>query len=218
MAGGSIRFVYNPSMPGAQHGGRDESGRSDVPSTGHGVAGGGAGGTASHDPVGGLGVATNDGPGVDPGGDADAPAVSAASYLTLHYRVSLADTGTDVINTFGEKPATLQMGVGQMAEPLERCLLGLREGRQARFELAPEQAFGARQAAAVQRVPLPLTPAAGGSSDALVPGDLVTVPARGGARMTGVLKAIGTADALVDFNHPLAGHRLVFEVRILGVL
>ena len=42
-----------------------------------------------------------------------APVVKAGSHLTLHYRISLADAGTDVISTFGDRPATLQIGVGQ---------------------------------------------------------------------------------------------------------
>ncbi len=149
---------------------------------------------------------------------ATAGGVRADSYLTLHYRLSLADSGTDVISTFGENPATLQLGIGQMAESLERCLVGLVEGEQARFELSADQAFGPRHPALLHRLALPLRAASGESAHELVPGDLVAVPAPGGAQMTGVLKEIGESDALVDFNHPLAGQRLVFEVRILGVM
>ena len=48
------------------------------------------------------------------------------SHLTLHYRLSLPDAGgVAVVDTFGGTPATLQLGTGQLAEPLERCLLGL---------------------------------------------------------------------------------------------
>lgn len=159
---------------------------------------------------------------VDPGTRTAASAavgtVLADSYLTLHYRLSLADTGAAVISTFGENPATLQLGIGQMAESLERCLVGLAEGEHARFELSEDQAFGPRHAGMLYRLALPLMAASGEPARELVPGDLVAVPAPGGARMTGVLKEIGASDALVDFNHPLAGQRLVFEVRILGVL
>ena len=45
--------------------------------------------------------------------------VRADSHLTLHYRLTLKETGADIINTFEGKPATLQLGIGQMAEPLE---------------------------------------------------------------------------------------------------
>ena len=55
-----------------------------------------------------------------------APVVKVDSFLTLHYRLS-GEHG-DVINTFGGQPATLSMGDGALAEPLEQRLLGLAEG------------------------------------------------------------------------------------------
>ncbi len=50
------------------------------------------------------------------------------------------------------------------------------------------------------------------------PGDLVEFQASGGGRFAGVLKSLDDSGALFDFNHPLAGQRIRFEVRILGVL
>ena len=55
----------------------------------------------------------------------DAAAVAADSHVTLHYRLALAD-GTTLVSTFGGKPATFQLGQGQLAEPFERCLAGMR--------------------------------------------------------------------------------------------
>ena len=53
---------------------------------------------------------------------AAAPAtVAAGSYLTLHYRISLARTGDDVFSTFTERPATLTPAPGQLVEPPDRC-------------------------------------------------------------------------------------------------
>lgn len=149
---------------------------------------------------------------------AQAPVVKAGSHLTLHYRVSLADAGTDVINTFGERPATLQVGVGQMAEALERCLLGLAEGERRSFELAPQQAFGERSPELVQKLARDTFDANVDNADDYRPGDLVDIAGPDGGRIAGVLKELTERHALFDFNHPLAGHALRFEVHILGVL
>ena len=72
------------------------------------------------------------------------PVVAHGAHLTLHYRISLSGAGADVISTFGDRPATLTLGHGQLAEPLERCLLGLNEGASASFDLEADAAFGPR--------------------------------------------------------------------------
>jgi FKBP-type peptidyl-prolyl cis-trans isomerase SlpA len=146
------------------------------------------------------------------------PVVKAGSHLTLHYRVSLADAGTDVINTFGDRPATFQVGVGQMAEALERCLLGLAEGERRAFELSPEQAFGERNPELVQKLARQSFDANVDGAEEYRAGDVIDIAGPDGGRVAGVLKELTERYALFDFNHPLAGQRLRFEVHILGVL
>jgi FKBP-type peptidyl-prolyl cis-trans isomerase SlpA len=146
------------------------------------------------------------------------PAVGPDSHLTLHYRISLADSGADVISTFGDRPATLTLGLGQMVEPLERCLLGLGEGDEAVFELPPAQAFGPRNPDLLQRLSRTLLDAHRDPADPFEPGDLLEFPAPGGGRYAGVVKELDERGALLDFNHPLAGQSIRFQVRILGIL
>ncbi len=147
-----------------------------------------------------------------------APVVAAGSHLTLHYRVSLPDGDADVINTFGDRPATLQVGVGQMAEPLERCLLGLAEGERRCFELTAQQAFGERNPELIQKLARETFDANVDRADDYRPGDVVDIAGPDGSRFAGVLKELTERYALFDFNHPLAGQSLRFEVHILGVL
>jgi FKBP-type peptidyl-prolyl cis-trans isomerase SlpA len=146
------------------------------------------------------------------------PTVQADSHLTLHYRISLAEGGDDVVSTFGGPPATLQMGLGQLAEPLERCLMGLAQGAHSVFTLPPGQAYGERNPALVQRVSRAMLQANAEPDTTWEPGDLVEFPAPGGGRYAGILKQIDEHSALFDFNHPLAGHAVRLEVRIIAVL
>jgi FKBP-type peptidyl-prolyl cis-trans isomerase SlpA len=148
----------------------------------------------------------------------DSPRVGADSHLTLHYRLTLADREADVISTFGGKPATLQLGIGQLAEPLERCLIGLGEGDCRRFALPPGEAFGPRNPELLQRLSRAVFDAHTTSGTVYEPGDLVELPAPGGGRYAGVVKEISEQSVLFDFNHPLAGQAIDFEVEILGVL
>ncbi len=166
-----------------------------------------ANGLAAHEPASRPGPAAGDPVRVGP-----------ASHLTLHYRLTIAASGADVINTFEGKPATLQLGIGQMAEPLEQRLQGLEEGAEALFDLAPAQAFGERNPELVQRVSRAMLSANGEPGRRYVPGDLLEFPAPNGDRFAGVLKEIDERGAVFDFNHPLAGQRIHFQVRILGIL
>lgn len=154
------------------------------------------------------------------------PVIQGDSYLTLHYRVSLdaerADVPVegaevDVVSTFGSKPATLQLGAGQLSPALEDCLLGLNVGAHRVFTLGPDEAFGPRNPALVQRLPRKLLEAESDRTD-YSPGDVVEFNAPGGGRYAGVFQKLDNDYATFDFNHPLAGQPVRFEVEIVGIL
>ncbi len=144
-------------------------------------------------------------------------AVAAGSFLTLHYRLSSSD-GREIVTTYNDNPATLQLGSGQLAPFLENCLIGLPEGTERVFELPPEQAFGPRNPELLQRVSLATLREHSDADESYAVGDLVDFAAPGGGRFAGVLLELGESDALFDFNHPLAGRPVRFEVRIIAVL
>ncbi len=148
------------------------------------------------------------------------PTVSDSSHLTLHYRVSLREPPTEVISTFGSRPATIQMGGGHLAEPLESRLIGMAEGESRRFELYGVNAYGERQAELVQSLSRKMFDS-NVDTDAdgeFGPGDVVELTGPGGERVAGVIKSIDEQRVVVDLNHPLAGQDLIFEVEIIGVL
>jgi FKBP-type peptidyl-prolyl cis-trans isomerase SlpA len=163
--------------------------------------------------------------GAEPVAVAEDPArVQPGSFLTLHYRL-IGPDGQDVVSSFGGAPATLSLGSGQLAPAIEQRLLGLAEGERARFELPPGAAYGERNPALVQRVRRALLLELGDADTEYHVGDVVQFPPPasqpGGAPVAGVLREIGPADEgwlLFDFNHPLAGQALGFEVHVLGVL
>ncbi|MFL9926174.1 peptidylprolyl isomerase [Herbaspirillum lusitanum] len=149
--------------------------------------------------------------------NASAPVVTENAYLTLHYRLaSLA--GDNIVSTFEENPATLQFGQGQLAPFLEECLLGLPEGTHQTFELPPEKAFGPRNEDLIQRISRATLEENSAMDEDYRIGDLVDFAAPGGGRFAGILRAIDDDGALFDFNHPLAGQTLKFEVKIIGIL
>ncbi|ALS58837.1 MULTISPECIES: FKBP-type peptidyl-prolyl cis-trans isomerase [Pandoraea] len=145
------------------------------------------------------------------------PVVQDDSYLTLHYRIGAPD-GADIVNTFEGTPATLQLGGGQMAPTLEQALLGMNVGERRSIELAPEQAFGPRNPELLQRVTMKTLQENSNFGEEYTVGDLVEFNAPSGGRYAGILRELGDGWALFDFNHPLAGQPIVFEVQIIGIL
>lgn len=136
------------------------------------------------------------------------------SYLTLHYRLSGVD-GTEFVSTFEMSPATLQMGSGQLAEPLERCLLGLPVGARQVFELPENEGFGAHNPRLVERIARSALP----PEIELQENSLIEFGApNGGPGFAGFLRELSDSTALFDFNHPLAGKAIRFEVHIVGIM
>jgi FKBP-type peptidyl-prolyl cis-trans isomerase SlpA len=141
------------------------------------------------------------------------PAVALDSHVTLHYRLALAD-GTPLVTTFGGRPATFQLGQGQLAEPFERCLAGMTPGTRGTFELAADQAFGPRHEHLVMRAPLADIPP-GVSAQ---PGEVLELQSPQGHPLSARIVARDADSVVLDFNHPLAGRALVFEAEVLGIL
>ena len=149
--------------------------------------------------------------------------VHPGSFLTLHYRMADAG-GAGLIDTFGGKPATLSLGGGQLSPAIEQRLLGLPEGARATFELAAGEAFGDRNPDLVQWVARKLLDELGGAGERYSVGDVVQFPTPDGlGQYAGVVRQVkeggeGGDAVQFDFNHPLAGQPVVFEVHLMGVL
>jgi FKBP-type peptidyl-prolyl cis-trans isomerase SlpA len=144
--------------------------------------------------------------------------IQPGSFLTLHYRLAGPD-GAQLVDTFAGKPATLSLGQGELSPAIEARLFGLAEGAQASFELAPGEAFGPRNPELLQKLGLSLLQGLGDPDAAYGIGDVVQFPAPdGGASYAGVVRERGDDWLLFDFNHPLAGQPVRFDVQVIGIL
>lgn len=144
--------------------------------------------------------------------------VQPHSFLTLHYR--LAGPQGNVVNTFEGQPATLSLGEGALAPAIEQRILGLAEGSRATFDLAAGEAFGQRNPEMQQWVTRKLLNDFGDPEEQYDIGDVVEFPAPNGqGTYAGAVVQVNEEGAvLFDFNHPLAGQPVTFEVQIISVL
>ena len=144
--------------------------------------------------------------------------VAPDSFLTLRYR--LAGPQGDVINTFGKRAATISLGTGQLAPAVEERLIGMEEGTHTTLEIPAGEAFGERNPDMVHWLPRREMDELGVPGEQYEVGEVVQMPTPAGDQhLAAVVRAIRADGAVqLDFNHPLAGQPVTFEIELVGVL
>lgn len=131
--------------------------------------------------------------------------------ITLHFTLKLED-GTVVDSTKEKAPATFVFGDGNLPPGFEHPIKGLGAGQNAAFEITPEHAFGQHNEQNIQT----LEREDFGDETPEV-GMVMSFADKAGTELPGVVKTIDGDRVEVDFNHPLAGRTLTFEVEVLDV-
>ncbi|HQY05095.1 MAG TPA: peptidylprolyl isomerase [Lacunisphaera sp.] len=136
--------------------------------------------------------------------------MAAPRQITFHY--TLRDAAGRMLDTSrGGEPMPFLEGCGQIIDGLEEPLLQMAAGEKRTVVVPPERAYGLREAALVQKVPLARLPV----TDLKVGDQFQTGPDRQAPVVTVV--AIEGDEVLLDANHPLAGQELHFEVELIVV-
>lgn len=135
------------------------------------------------------------------------------ALITLHYKIELED-GSEVLSTYGGNPATLSLGSGELAPALERCLAQAEQGKTCVFLLRPGEAFGERREELVTTMRREEFPAGMKVEE----GSVIKFSQPSGATHAGLVRSVCGDAVSVDFNHPLAGRAVRFEVKVLAIL
>lgn len=133
------------------------------------------------------------------------------STVTLHFALKF-DSGDVVDSNFDKDPATFTVGDSSLLPGFERKLFGLKTGDKRSFEIQPEEGFGTPNEQNIQVMPRNQF-----DSMELDYGVLVIFKDAAGAEMPGVVKEFNDKQVTVDFNHPLAGKVITFDVEIIKV-
>ncbi len=140
--------------------------------------------------------------------------IQMGSRISLHFAL-LMPSGEEIDTTRRGKPASLTLGDGNLLPGFEEALLGLSAGDDAQLVIPAEQAFGERVEANVRLLAKTLF-AEFNSEEPLEPGLVVSFQAPDG-ELPGVVKTVYDDTVQVDFNHPLSGSDITFDVSILSV-
>ena len=137
--------------------------------------------------------------------------IAQNTQVTLHFTLKLPN-GELVDTTTSKAPATFTIGDGSLLPGFEQVLFGLKAGDQRTFEIEPERGFGPGSEQNIQTMPLDSF-----TDMDLEPGLLIIFRDAAGGEMPGVVKTIHDTVVDIDFNHPLAGKTITFEVEIIAV-
>jgi FKBP-type peptidyl-prolyl cis-trans isomerase SlpA len=139
--------------------------------------------------------------------------VGENSEVLMHFILKLDDGSTAESTHLQGKPALFRLGDGSLSDALEQHLLGLRCGDKVSFSLPPESAFGNKSPDLVQFF---------SESDFLqtgIPdaGTIMMFTAADGSELPGLVQDVNNGSVTVDFNHPLAGQNIHFEIDVLQI-
>ena len=137
--------------------------------------------------------------------------VSDGKTISMEYTLTLEDQ--KVIDTnVGKAPLKFTQGSHQIIPGLETALEGMKKGESKQVTVAPEQAYGVSNPQAIQEVPIDKIP-----PEARKVGMTLQGKDANGRMVHPRVTEVKEQVVVLDFNHPLAGKTLNFDVKILDV-
>lgn len=139
--------------------------------------------------------------------------IGSNSEVLLHFDLKLEDGSAADSTRVNNKPAKMRMGDGSLTANFEACLLGLKSGDKKTFTLVADDAFGMPNPDNIHHLEKsrfnPDTP--------VEEGMIIAFSQPDGSEVPGIIRSVAGDSVTVDFNHPLAGQTVIFDVEILSV-
>jgi len=138
--------------------------------------------------------------------------VENGNTVTVHYTGTL-NNGTKFDSSRERDPLSFKVGDGQVIVGFGNAVLGMTEGETKTFTIPAAEAYGLKNEEAIQEVPKERFP------DGYNPqvGETVTGQGENSQPFRATVIGAQTDTITLDFNHPLAGHDLTFEVELVSI-
>jgi FKBP-type peptidyl-prolyl cis-trans isomerase 2 len=138
--------------------------------------------------------------------------IERGKRVSLEYTVFLSD-GTQIDSNVGEDPLVFVLGENQMFPALEQELLGLKAGDTKKINLLADQAYGPVIQEAYREVDAVSIP-----ENFRYAGAVLGVQDPSGSVYPVRVHSVNGERIVLDFNHPLAGKDLQFDIKVLEVI
>ena len=131
--------------------------------------------------------------------------------VKVHYTGTLND-GTKFDSSYDRNaPLEFTCMAGQMIEGFDKAVKDMEVGQTVNVHLLPREAYGDRNPAAIQTIPMSILEGSG----ALKVGQKVMLTAPDGRPIAALVAAVEDGKVTFDMNHELAGQELNFEITLL---
>ena len=137
--------------------------------------------------------------------------VENGSKVSLEYTLTL-EGGQVAESNVGKAPLTYEQGGGKMLPAFEAQLAGLAPGAAKEFDLSPEQGYGPERKELYQTVDAAQIP-----EEARKVGTVLVARAQSGEQRPVRVHEVKGDKIVLDLNHPLAGKRLHFAIKVLSI-
>lgn len=138
--------------------------------------------------------------------------IGEGTQVTLHFALKL-ENGEVIDSNFESKPASFVFGDGNLLPGFEQAIAGMVAGQKNAYVIKPENAFGQSNPGNFQKMARDQF----GDDVELVEGLMLSFADAQKAELPGVVAAFDDETVTIDFNHPLAGRDIIFDVEILSV-
>jgi FKBP-type peptidyl-prolyl cis-trans isomerase SlyD len=139
------------------------------------------------------------------------PSVKEGNHVYIEYTLKLED-GEVVDSNVGSDPMNFIHGKGQIVPGLEKELTGMKKGESKHVVVKPEDGYGNIRDDAIREVPREKIPKESHKAGAKIQGRTAT-----GRVIPLTVKEVKDKTIILDYNHPLAGKTLYFDVKIIDV-
>lgn len=145
-------------------------------------------------------------------GEVEVLTIGHGCEVTMHFTLALED-GTVADASIDGEPMSFRIGDGTLVEGLEMVLYGLKVGDKQSLSIDPRDTFGYPEPDNIHTMPR------SEFSDELKieEGMIIGFSTPSGEEIPGAIIEIKDDEVRVDFNHPLAGHEVVFSVEIVDI-
>jgi FKBP-type peptidyl-prolyl cis-trans isomerase 2 len=149
--------------------------------------------------------------GAEKGKKEAAVVVAEGKTVTLNYTLKV--DGKVLETSIGRKPLQFKAGSSQLIPGFEKAVMGMKAGQKKSFKISPEKGYGPGDPKAIKSVPISQIP------PDIKPkaGMILDTKGKDGQRLPVRVVEVKKDVVIIDFNHPLAGKTLNYDVEILEI-